>query len=345
MRHRVYSAGHINNKITEITMHLLDSRGLKQLFAGAMCCSALWQPAHAAWPNDKPVEVVVGFAAGGGTDLLARKVTHFMQKPLGEKAQFIVINKPGAGGEIATGYVARAAADGYTVAVVNMPGFLYLPMSKKSQYKTEDFRLVARIVDDPTVLIVRSDSKYNSLASILDALKREPGSVSFGNNGIGTNSEIAAKLISKQAKVKLNEVPYKGTAAQRTDLLGGFVDVAVVSASEVPELHNGKTAEYKAIAQLSKTRIKALSQVPTAIESGVPVTMSSERGFAVHKGVPVHVAQQLQKAIETVVRDPQFAAANPGDAPVFAYLPGPQWNASLNQTRKLLQDVLASQPK
>lgn len=326
-------------------MNLLDSKRIKHICAGALVGAALWQPAHAAWPNDKPVEVVVGFAAGGGTDLLARKVSHFLKKPLGAKAEFIVINKPGAGGEIASGYVSRAAADGYTVAVVNMPGFLYVPMSKKSQYKPEDFRLVARLVDDPTVLVVRSDSKFTNLASVLDALKREPGSVSFGNNGIGTNSELAAKLIGKQANLKLNEVAYKGTAAQRTDLLGGFVDVAVVSASEVPELHHGKAGPFRVIAQLSKTRLKALSQVPTAIESGLPVTMTSERGFAVHKDVPANIAQQLQKAIETVVSDPQFAAANPGDAPVFAYLPGAQWNESLNQTRKLLHEVLGTPSK
>lgn len=326
-------------------MYLLKNKVLKHVSTAAVFAAAVWQPAHAAWPNDKPIEVVVGFAAGGGTDVLTRKITHFMQKPLGGKAQFVVMNKPGAGGEIATGYVARAAADGYTIAVVNVPGFLYVPMSKKSQYKAEDFRLVARVVDDPTVLIVRSDSKFTNLASVMAALKRDPGSVSFGNNGIGTNSELAAKLISTQAKVKLNEVPYKGTAAQRTDLLGGFVDIAVVSASEVPELHNGKKGAFRAIAQLSKARLEALSDVPTAIESGLPVTMSSERGFAVHKNVPAGVAQQLQKAIETVVRDPQFAAANPGEAPVFAYLPGPQWNESLNQTRKLLQQVLNTPSK
>jgi len=326
-------------------MNRVNRKSIRQIVVSAILGTAFYQPAYAAWPNDKPVEVVVGFAAGGGTDLLARKITRFMQKPLGEKTQFIVMNKPGAGGEIATGYVARAAADGYSIAVVNMPGFLYVPMSKKSQYKSEDFRLVARIVDDPTVLIVRSDSKYTNLASVLAALKRQPGSVSFGNNGIGTNSEIAAKLISKQTGLSLNEVPYKGTAAQRTDLLGGFIDIAVVSASEVPELHHGKTAEYRAIAQLSRTRIKALPQVPTAIESGLQVTMSSERGFAVHKNVPLNITLQLQKAVETVVRDPEFSIANPGDAPVFAYLPGAQWNNSLNQTRKLLQEVLADKQK
>src|SRR5690348_1541820 len=83
--------------------------------------------ASAAWPDDRPIEVVVGFAPGGGTDLLARKLTPFLQKRLSDKAQFIVVNKPGAAGEIASAYLAKAKPDGYTIGIVNVPSFLYLP--------------------------------------------------------------------------------------------------------------------------------------------------------------------------------------------------------------------------
>src|SRR3954470_764728 len=118
----------------------MQAKTLKRMAVAIAVAAAV--PAWAAWPDDKPIEVVVGFAAGGGTDLMARKLLPFVQKRLGPKAQFVVVNKPGAGGEIANAYVKNAKPDGYTLAVVNVPGFLFLPMIKKSQYDPKDFVLV-----------------------------------------------------------------------------------------------------------------------------------------------------------------------------------------------------------
>lgn len=320
-------------------------RQMVRAVLGAALGFALCQPASAAWPEDKPIEVVVGFAPGGGTDLMARRLAAFVQKRLGPKARFVVINKPGAAGEIANAYLARATPDGYTIGIVNVPGFLFLPMTKKAQYSPDDLRLVARVVDDPTVLVVRADSKHSSIAGIVDALRSNPGSVSFGTNGTGTNGDLALQLITDTTKVQPNEIPFKGTAAQKTDLMGGHIDVAVISAGEVPELHGGKTGQLKAIAQLSKARSAALPNVPTAQESGVPVIMSSERGFAAPKGVPEDIVRKLEAVIADAVRDPEFIASAPGDAPVLAYLPGAQWNESLNQNRKALRALADKMPK
>ena len=142
---------------------------------GATLSLALCQPALAAWPEDRPIEVVVGFPAGGGTDIMARKLIPFMEKRLGGKARFIVLNKPGAAGEISTTAIARAEPDGYTIGVVNVPSFLFVPMTKKSQYSPDDVRLVARVVDDPTVVVVRADSKFSSLKDVVEALRGQAG--------------------------------------------------------------------------------------------------------------------------------------------------------------------------
>ncbi|WP_043459082.1 tripartite tricarboxylate transporter substrate binding protein [Azohydromonas australica] len=317
----------------------------KNTLAAAMAATLLAAaPAWAAWPDDKPIEVVVGFAPGGGTDLMARKLVPFVQKRLGGKAQFVVVNKPGAAGEIANTYVAKAKPDGYTLAVVNMPSFFFVPMSKKSQYQAEDFQLVARVIDDPTILLVRSDSKYGSLQSLVAASKQQPGSVSFGHNGTGTNGELAITMLSKAAGVQLNAVPYKGTAAQKTDLLGGHLDVALVSAGEVPELHEGAKANVRGLAQLTAKRSTALPQVPTATEASLSVLMSSERGFAAHKGVPADIVKRLEKAIAEAVMDPEFLAASTDDA-LLAYLPGAEWQKALEPTRKALQPLVDAQPK
>lgn len=312
---------------------------------GASLIAALAQPAVAAWPDDKPIEIVVGFAAGGGTDLMARKLAPYIQRRLGGKAQFIVNNKPGAAGEIANAHLARAQPDGYTIGIVNVPGFLFLPMTKKTQYAPEDVRLVARVVDDPTVLVVKADSRFTGLPAVVEALKAKPSSISFGHNGTGTNGDLALQLLTNATNAQPNEIPFKGTAAQKTDLLGGHVDVAVVSAGEVPELHGGKTGQMKVLAQFSPKRSAALPNVPTAHEIGIPVVMSSERGFAVPKGVPDDIVRKLEAAIAEAVRDPEFAASAPGDAPVLAYLPGAQWKESLAQNVKALRALADKMPK
>src|SRR6476469_5545459 len=134
-------------------------------------------PASAAWPEDKPIEIVVGFAPGGTTDVMARKLALAMQKRLGEKVTFVVVNKPGAAGEIALRYLARATADGYTIGVVNVPSYLFVPMTKKAQYEPGDFRLIARVVDDPTILLVKADSRFASLGDLVKVLREKPGSL------------------------------------------------------------------------------------------------------------------------------------------------------------------------
>src|SRR3954470_11876155 len=124
-------------------------------------------PVWAAWPDDKPIEVVIGFATGGGTDVMARQLLPFVEKRLDGKAKFVVLNKPGAGGEIAFTSIARATPDGYSMGVVNVPGYNFLPMTRKTQYSTDDIRLVARVVEDPGVIVVNADSRFANLSGVL----------------------------------------------------------------------------------------------------------------------------------------------------------------------------------
>jgi tripartite-type tricarboxylate transporter receptor subunit TctC len=274
---------------------------------------------------------------------MARKLAPFIQKHLGGKGQFIITNKPGAAGELANAYVAKAAPDGYTIAVVNMPSFFFVPMTKKTQYVTEDFQLVARAVDDPTVLAVRKDSRFSSLQTLVAESKQKPGSISMGHNGVGTNGELAIALLAGEASVKFNPIPYKGTAAQKTDLLGQHVDVAMVSAGELPELHDGDTrGQLKALVQLTAVRSSVLPQVPTAKEAGLGVLMSSERGFAAPKGVPADIVQRLDKAIAAALVDPAYLGQSTDDK-VISYLSGPQWQRVMEQSRKALQPLANAQ--
>jgi tripartite-type tricarboxylate transporter receptor subunit TctC len=293
---------------------------------GIAACGPSW----ATWPDDKPIEVVVGFAAGGGTDVMARKLLPFVEKRVGGKVKFVVLNKPGAGGEIAFASIARAAPDAYAMGVVNVPGYNFLPMTRKTQYGMDDIRLVARVVDDPSVMVVRAESRLTNLSDVVAALRSKPGSVTFGHNGAGTNGHLALRMLAGAAKVEPNEISYRGTSAQRTDILGGHLEVGMVSLSEVPELHGTNKGELRVIAILSKTRSASLPGVPTAEEAGVPITMTAERGFAVPKGVADDVVKKLEAAIADSVRDPDYIKSSPGDAPVLAFMPGAEWQKRLD---------------
>jgi tripartite-type tricarboxylate transporter receptor subunit TctC len=315
------------------------------LVLGIVACGPAW----AAWPEDKPIEVVVGFAAGGGTDVMARKLLPFVEKRVGGKAKFVVLNKPGAGGEIAFASIARSAPDAYAMGLVNVPGYNFLPMTRKTQYSMDEIRLVARVVDDPSVMVVRAESKLTNLSDVLAALRSKPGSVTFGHNGAGTNGHLALRMLAGAAKVEPNEISYRGTSAQRTDILGGHLEVGMVSLSEVPELHGNNNGALRAIAILSKTRSPSLPDVPTAEEAGVAITMTAERGFAVPKGVPDDVVNKLEAAIADSMRDPEYIKSSPGDVPVLAFMPGPEWQKRLDDMseglRPLADEMRANEQK
>jgi tripartite-type tricarboxylate transporter receptor subunit TctC len=306
------------------------------------CGSAL-----AAWPEDKPIEVIIGFAPGGGTDVMARKLLPFVEKRLDGKAKFVVLNKPGAGGEIAFTAIARAASDAYTMGVVNVPGYNFLPMTRKTQYSLDEIRLVARVVEDPGVIVVAAESKFATLADVLAALREKPGSVTFGHNGAGTNGHLAIRMLAAAAKVQPNEISYRGTAAQRTDLLGGHLEIGMVSLSEIPELHGTNKGALRAIAMMSKQRSPTLPGVPTAEESGVALVSTAERGFAVPKGTPDDIVKKLEAAIAEGMRDPDYIKSSPGDEPVLAFMRGAEWQQRLDAMapalRPLAEELKASE--
>ena len=306
-------------------------------------------PAFAAWPDDKPIEVVIGFAPGGATDVMARKLLPFVEQRLGGKAKFVVLNKPGAGGEIAFAGIQRAAPDAYSIGVVNVPGYNFLPMTRKTQYTTDEIRLVARIVEDPNVIVVPADSRFKNLPDVIAALRSKPGSVTFGHNGAGTNGHLAIRMLAAAAKVEPNEISYRGTAAQRTDLLGGHLEVGMVTLSEIPELHGTNKGPLRVIAILSKKRFPSLPEVATAEEVGFPVTTTAERGFAVPKGVPDDIVKKLEAGIAEGLRNPEYLTNSPGDEPVIAFLTGAEWQKRLDDMSEALrpyaEDMRANEQK
>ena len=278
---------------------------------GVMACGPAW----AGWPDDKPIEVVIGFAPGGATDVMARKLLPAVEQRLGGKAKFVVLNKPGAGGEIAFAAIQRAAPDAYSIGVVNVPGYNFIPMTRKTQYGMDEIRLIARVVDDPSVIVVPADSKFTKLADVLAALRSKPGSVSFGHNGAGTNGHLAIRMLAGAAKVEPNEISYRGTAMQRTDLLGGQVALMVTSAASIEPMVLDKKA--RVLASFTRERIGALQGAPTMTEAAglkgleVPVWV----GLLAPSGTPQASVDKLAADLVAICRQPEtqerFKAVGP----------------------------------
>jgi len=231
----------------------MKAHTLKRIFAaGALALIA--NAACAAWPDDRPIELVVGFAPGGGTDVMARLVAQHLEKRLSPNARIIVINKPGAGGEIAVRYVAAAKPDGYTLGMINAPGFVYLPLRKGAKYKPEDIRLIARLVDDPLLFIKRRGSSApDDLPGLVQKLKQSSESLSFGHSGDGTTGHLALMDLERSQGVRGNSVPFKGGGDIRLGVLGNHIDYGLITVSEVPEL-NDPNGPFAAIAITSDER-------------------------------------------------------------------------------------------
>ncbi|OZI31038.1 hypothetical protein CAL29_24130 [Bordetella genomosp. 10] len=310
---------------------------------GALFCAAAGA-AHAEWPDDHPIQIVVGYSAGSATDLMARNLAPFLARHLGGHAQIIVIDKPGATGAIANAFVQHSKPDGYTLGTINLPGFVFTPMYQKTNYQPADMSIVARMVADPAVLITRKDNPANNLADVVQAMHKAPGRVSFGNNGVGTNGHLTQLMLQQAIGVDGIAVPFKGSGETSTALLSKQVDYVILSASEATMLQQNPV---KVLAQFSPSgqRSQALPDVPTAQEQGFNVLMTSERGFSGPKGLPKNIIDRLDTAISAALQDPDYRKAAVNDLPVLAYLPGDQWSASMKESAERLSKLVPLMPK
>lgn len=314
------------------------------LVASASLAGALPQVARAAWPSGPPIEVVVGFAPGGTTDVMARALAPFVARHLGDGASLVIVNRPGASGEIAVSQVMRAKPDGHTVGIVNLPGYFFVPMMRSASYGTKDLTLVARVVSDPTVMVSRKDGTTQNLKQVVAALKAAPSTLSAGHNGLGTNGHLAMARLERAAGVAFNAIPYNGSAQQKTALGGKQLDIAFLAASEVPDPDNEATP-VRLLAQFTRDKVQRLASVPTTFDLGLQVEMTAERGFAAPNGVPATILARLQKAIEAAMADPEYVKVARNDAPFLSYLPGDAWTRQVEQERKAYEDIAKTLPK
>ncbi|MFW5489213.1 MAG: tripartite tricarboxylate transporter substrate binding protein [Desulfovibrio sp.] len=256
----------------------------------------------AAWPDDKAITMIVSYSPGGSTDVAARMAAVYIEKYLGQS--IAVLNKPGAGGEVGFTALSNATPDGYTVGFLNTPNILTIPIQRKTRYSLESFIPVAQLMDDPSAFYVLKDSPYNNLEDLLKAAKEKPGKITYGTSGIGSDDHIAAEMLAQKAGVKLKHIPFNGTSANRTALLGGHVTVGVFNVSEGKEYV--ETGQVKIIGQMSEKRTELFPNVPTFKEQGYDIVMASIRGIGMPAGTPADIVKRFADATEKAINDPEF---------------------------------------
>ena len=272
--------------------------------AAALACAPLM--ALAAYP-ERPINMIVSYSPGGGTDLVARAIAPYIEKYLGNNARIVVMNRPGAGGEIGFAALANAAPDGYTIGFINTPNVITIPIERKAQYSPDKFELLANIVDDPGGFSVHTDSPIRNLKQLADHARSKPGEVTVGTTGIGSDDHLALLLFQKIAGVKLNHIPMKGAADVRAGIVGKQIDVAAMNIGEALQAAAGG-APMRQLGQMSFNRTDLAPDMPTFAEQGFKFEMASLRGIAAPKGLPADVRRQLVNAIEKAASDPEFQA-------------------------------------
>ncbi|NYT35953.1 tripartite tricarboxylate transporter substrate binding protein [Allopusillimonas soli] len=260
-------------------------------------------PAIAAFP-DHAIEIVVPFSPGGGTDQISRTIADGMAKSLGQPV--VVMNKPGAGTIIGTGYVAKAKPDGYTLVMATFAHVVNPSLHKDLPFDIDkDFKPVALVGTSPNVLVVNSKSPYKSVKDIIDYAKAHPSKLTFGSYGTGTSAHLAAALFENLANVKMTHVPYKGSSPAITDLLGGQIDMVFSTAASVSQYV--KAGRLRAIAVTAKERSTAFPDTPTIAESGLPdYAAESWYGLLAPAGTPDEAIQVLNQAAGKAIQSDEF---------------------------------------
>jgi tripartite-type tricarboxylate transporter receptor subunit TctC len=277
---------------------------LKVSLCAALCLLA--GVVGAQYP-ERPINVIVAYPPGGGTDLIARAIAPFIEKNLGGGARIVIVNRAGAGGEIGFAALAGAAPDGYTIGFVNTPPLLTIPIEREAQFSWQRFDYLGNIIDDPCNFSVHADSDIKDLQQLADFARANPGAVTVGTTGIGSDDHIAMLKFGRAAGVKLRHIPFKGSADVRAAINGRQIVVAAINIGEAMQYQKGGTP-LRNLVQMSPARTNLAPELATAREQGYDIEMSSLRGMVGPKGLPPEIRERLVKAIERSVADPEFQA-------------------------------------
>jgi tripartite-type tricarboxylate transporter receptor subunit TctC len=273
------------------------------LLAGAALAATAAQAQN--WPA-RPIRLVVPFPPGGLIDNMARLLGPRLAQELGQP--LVIDNKPGAGGNLGAAEAARATPDGYTLLMASPPLTISPALYASLPYKPEQIAPVGLVGRVPNVLLVNPKSGVQSVADLLARVRQAPGRMNYASNGNGTSLHLSAELFKSTSSTFITHIPYRGAAAAVTGLMAGEVDLMFENLPSV--LGQIQGGAVRALAVTTRARSKALPQVPTLVESGMPdFDVSAWYGLAAPAGTPAAVIERVSRALEKVAGDPEVMRA------------------------------------
>ncbi|GGH24205.1 hypothetical protein GCM10007036_30440 [Alsobacter metallidurans] len=304
---------------------------MKNLFAAILLLASGAAAVADTYPS-KPITLVVGFAPGGGVDVVARQLAEQLSKQMGQRVT--VLNKAGAGGNIAAETVAKAEPDGYTLlaenlGIVSINPYLY---DMKSFDPEKDFAHIARTVVTPLLIAVPKTSPAKTVADFIALAKEKPGALNYGSGGVGNINHLAVELFASREGVKLQHVPFRGSAPAINELVAGRIDLIVDGVNLVQPF--AESGDIRALALTGAARSNTAPDVPTAAEAGVKdFVVLGWQGLAAPAGTPREVLARLDAEVRAALGDPVLANVLSKQGTDPAYL-GPDAYASFIAAEK-----------
>ena len=274
-------------------------RNVARLLVGSFFAIASPAALAADFPT-KPLSIVVPFAVGGTTDLIARLLGNEMSRELGQAV--VIVNKAGGAGIIGAAEVASARNDGYILGMLPVGPLTTQPNLKRLAYGPESFDYVCLVYSNPQVLIVRNDSPFNTVADLVAHAKKSPGKVNYASTGVGSVPHLAAVALAKAAGIDLFHVPYKGESEELKSILGG--DVATFVGH--PTFLTSHPNALRALAVLAPNRLKEYPNLPTMAEQGIDLSFDVWGGLVAPKATPAPVLAALENACKVGTASEEF---------------------------------------
>ncbi|CUH82237.1 Bug family tripartite tricarboxylate transporter substrate binding protein [Tropicibacter naphthalenivorans] len=313
------------------------------IFKKAAIAGALTLAAGAAMAQgypEKPIEVIVGYSAGGGTDVMARTTMPFIEKYLGDGASIVVKNMPGASGQIGITEVAGSDPDGYTLGTFNLPGMMARTLDREAGYDRDSFTYLANVVNDPNVIVSAKGSGIESMDDLVAAAKEAPFAVTVGMSSLGGDDHFLLIKLQKMTETDFTIVPFKGSAPARTAVMGGHVAVGIFNVSEIAKFQG----ELNVLGVAQPERSDFAPEVPTFAEQGFDLVNGSMRGVVAPAGLPEDVAAKLRDAFEKAAQDPEFLEAMAATANPVSVVTGDEFRALTDGLYDLAEETWNTTP-
>ena len=321
-------------------MHAYPRALLRAAFLAAACCATVTAAiAQSSWP-DKPITMVVPFPPGGVADTVARPVAEALSREL--KQSVIVENKAGAGGAVGIGFAARAPADGYTV-LLSLSSISILPeadaiLERKPAYQTSQFKPIARFTADPTVLVVRADAPWKTLAEFIADARAKPGTYNYGSSGNYGTMHVPMEMLKNAAGFRMTHIPYTGAGPAVVALLAGQVDALASGPPTV--VQQIKAGKLRALAHWGERPLAALPEVPSLDQSGFKVKFAQWSGLFVPAATPDEIVRRLRAASAKAAADPAVVQVIEKAGSPIAYLDAPEFQSYWNADAAMMTEAV-----